>query len=209
MSHLASMYRLLERWDDAETAARGAVEAGKASGSLRAEAHAQVTLGTLLLAMFQDEIAGTTSDDLFGDAMDALDRAATVYEELGLIDFYTCLLTMAEALRFVEEHAGAEGIYARIARELSDEKWGSPHTIARHADHLRARAFMGLAEIAFVAHDNEKARDRMEAAVGLLVASGEGDPVAPTFLEELSNNFRVRLMDGQRADEILVSAQSL
>ena len=209
MSHLATAYRLAGRWDTAETVARGAIAAAKASGSLRTEAHAQLTLGTLLLAMLQEEIASRASEDVFVDATDALDRAATLYQELDLIDFYTCLFTLAEALRWVEENAGAEGIYARMTRELCDERWAEPPTMARHADHLRARAFMGLAQIAFAADDGEKARDRMEAAVGLLIASGNEDPVVPALLEAMSNEFRVRLKDARRADEILVLAKSL
>jgi hypothetical protein len=80
---------------------------------------AEVTLGTLLLIMFEDEIVPTSSGDLFWDALESLDRAASLYEELGLIDTYTCLLTIAQGFRFVEEIGRADGVYARIARELN------------------------------------------------------------------------------------------
>lgn len=210
MCHLASNYRLVGEWDTAKMTAREAVAIAHRLENKRGEAHALLTLGTIFLCLFHEDNDANSghSSHIFGEAMDSLDGAAGLYQELGLIDFYTCLLTIGQALQGLGE-SSAEGIYARITRELCDERWSEPAAIARHADHLRARAFMGLAQLALDAGDSPKATDRMEAAVGLLLASGSGDPVAVALLEHIANSYRADLDDSGRADEIVVAAKSL
>jgi hypothetical protein len=209
MSHLASTYRRADRWDEAQSCAYGAVAAAREAGGARAEAHAQLVLGTILLSMFDQGVSAPMSDDLFTPAMDALDRAAVLYEELDLIDFYTCLLTIAEAFRLVEESETASPILSRVVRELGDPRWASPPAIGRHADHLRARALGALARIAHADGTDDKAREWLESAVALLLANGAGDAVARDALTDIAGDFRTLLDDAARADDIQAAANAL
>jgi hypothetical protein len=157
--------------------------------------------------MHVGEVAPARSEELFGDGLTALDRAAELYLEIGSIDFYTCLLTTADALRHIEEDASAEGVYARITAELQGSAWAEPDALARHAVFLRARAEMGLADIAFRREDAPGARDRMEAAVALLLASAGDDPVALTLVDAIADELAEKLHDPARAAEIRAAAR--
>ena len=203
MCQLVSAYRLTGRWEAAEAAARSAIEATVAARDPEAEGHAQLSLATVLLDMFDAGMKPDSSDELIGEAFEALESARARYQQLNRIDSYTCLFMMGEALLSIGEGDAAEGIFNRIGIELCDEKWSKPQDVAYQADYLRGRAFYGLARIAFEAHDDDKARDRLDTAVRLLTAGGYVALATHPLLEDIANDFREKLDDSRRADEIL------
>jgi hypothetical protein len=202
---VATTYRLMRCWGEAERAARRAVV--EAAGRSAIEAHAQFTLGTVLLTTFQE---GADVDDvIIRDATEALERAASLYRDLGSINFYSCLLSLAEGTDPTQVGPHAEGVYGRILDELADDHWARPPEVAKLADHLRARACIGLARIALDAGDGGRGGELLWSAAGLLVASGRGDPAARELLADIARTFLERLRDPARAEHVLATARSL
>jgi tetratricopeptide (TPR) repeat protein len=203
LAHLSAAYRLSDRVDDAIRVAREGIKTGVSSADRSAEAHAHLALATALLTLFQS----SENWEGFGEVMESLDRSASLYEQLGSIDFGTTLLTMAEAFKQIGELDAAQGVYARVTRDLSDPRWATPDSIARHADHLRGRAFVGLAWIAVDRELQDQAVDYFEAAVNLLVASRE--PVGASILEEIADWFESDRSDTAAAKLVRNAANGL
>lgn len=203
LAHLSAAYRLSDRVDDAIRVAREGIKTGVSSADRSAEAHAHLALATALLSLFK------SSENLegFGEVMESLDRSASIYEQLGRIDFGTTLLTMAEAFKLIGELGAAQGVYARVTRDLSDPRWASPQSIARHADHLRGRAFVGLAWIAVDQELQDQAVEHFETAVTLLVASR--DSVGAPILDEIADWFESDLSDPAAAKLVRNAANGL
>jgi hypothetical protein len=73
----------------------------------------------MLLAF--EERRPTEETDPLSLAMRSLDEAARLYESLDSVDFYACLLAIGRALAAAEEDP--RGLYARVTRDLVEEKW--------------------------------------------------------------------------------------
>ncbi|MBA2543886.1 MAG: hypothetical protein H0V17_29850, partial [Deltaproteobacteria bacterium] len=169
---------------------------------LSAEARAHFALATALLGLFESSEIW----EGFGEVTESLERAATLYEQLGTIDFGATLLTMADAFTMVGELDAAQSVYVRVTRDLADPRWAAPESIARHADFLRGRAFVGLGWNAVHQQLEDQAGERFEAAVNLLVAAGE--PAGAPILEEIAAWFEERA-NGEAAKQIRAAAQRL
>jgi len=203
LSHLSAAYRLADRLDDAIRAARDAVGIAISAADRRAEAHAQLTLASARLALIQS----SDNWEAFDDVMSSLDRSASIYEQLGSIALGATLLTMADALTMADEPDTAWGIYARVTRDLSDARWASPESNARHADYVRGRAFVGLAEICVRRGLRDEAVDHFEAGVSLLVASR--DATAAPILHQIADWFESDLSDPTSATRLRRAARAL
>lgn len=179
LAHLAAAHRNGGRPAEALCAARAGVATALGLGDPRAEAHAHLTLASTLMAYFQ-----ASADLDINEAMEALERAATIYADLSPLDFAATLLTMAELCKLVQDFDGAAAIFARVARDLSDPKFASSTDVAHHADHLRGRAHVGVAEIALYEGKVDIAFQYFGVAVRLLGAAG--GPASATVLEDVA-----------------------
>ena len=202
LAHLADEYRLLDRLDEATRTAREATALATSAADRHAEARGAFALGTVLLEHFERDGAEAHLEE----AMELLDRAAEAYHELGKIDFSSVLLTMAEAFRMIGEHEAARGLYTRVTRELADERWAAPIGIARHADHVRGRALLGLGSIALAIDQRDEAARMFAAAAEQLVASH--DPASAPLLDDLADTLEQVLGDAAMAARIRIAARS-
>lgn len=214
LCRLAACHRLAGDTADAERAAREALELAHGLGDRACEAHAHLELATTLLAMWRsDDVADQEAEEGFSEAMDHLDHAASRYEELEQIDFFVCLLTIAEACRLMDVPDTAWRVYARITRELCEEKWASQAAdeLARFMDHLRGRAFLGLAMLALGDDAHDRAREFVDSAVDLLEASAAEPPDHATAdaLECAACLLATELDDDERAAGAHATAQKL
>jgi hypothetical protein len=176
LAHLASAYRRSENWAEAERAATSAVEFAEKAKDPGAKARAKLEFGTVMVLAVDEDHAVENADPL-GAALASLDEAAQLYQSLDSVDFYASLLAIARALEITEQDS--RGVYARITRELVQEKWvaagrESPE-LARQVDYLRGRAFFGLGSAELARGDRAIAADRLEAARELLTASRAAD----------------------------------
>lgn len=209
LTKLASLYRLAGQWEDAESTALEAVELAAKGSSPAAEARAHMILGTVLLAMCQEDIPPAADvEDVLQQAVSAVGHAANLFEHLGVIEFYSALLTIAVAMRLAADNGSARGVFGRIVRDLSDARWSQPATAA-HADHLRGRAFMGLGEIALDEGDDDTGREHLEAAAALLLASGGEEPAGVALVDDIADLVEGRLEDPDRAAELRQEASAL
>lgn len=160
LAMLSSALSLVDHLDEAVAVARGAVGLACSASDERAEAHARLSLGTALVLVVR---AGHAGESTFSEAMDSLERAASVYQGLGMIDFATALITMAEGCREIGELDPAEGLYARVIHELSDARWAVSEALMLHANHVRGRAFAGLG---FIELDRDRATPVSSEPVG-------------------------------------------
>jgi hypothetical protein len=210
MGSLANSYARASCWDLAEGTARAAVALAATQNDELSEAYCQLMLGTVLLEMKTASGESPASDRVAadndnGELFDALERATDLYEKSGTLDFYTCLLTMGDAIRLrVEtEVKSAEKLYLRVLNDLHDNpRWSQTELLANKADYLCARAAYGIAEIAQRHGDSEKTRTHLEAAARYLVASAVA-PVNRGLLASVAEDFRRWLSDAPRADELL------
>lgn len=124
-----------------------------------------------MLSIYEEEIS-CAEPDPWARALAAIEAATEVYERLGTIDFYTCLLTLARVVEAAGDYDSAMGIYARVTRELGDNRWAENHTLAQPADHLRGRAFLELARGEAERNRQDLASEYHESAVELFEASG-------------------------------------
>ena len=216
LCQLAACHRLAGDHADAERAAREALELAHGLGDRACEAHAHLELATTLLTICRsDDVGEHEAGDAFSSAMDHVDHAASRYEELERVDFFVCLLTIAEACRHVELPDTAWKVYARITRELCEEKWASKAAgsdeLTRFMDHLRGRAFLGLAMLALDDHAHDRAREFVDAAVDLFDASAaeSPDPATADALEHAACLFATELGDEERAATAHAAAEKL
>jgi len=184
LSSLASALRLDRRWMEAEQVARDAVALATALSEPRALARAKLEHGTLLLTAF--EAAAPVREEIpLEAALESLDGAAEIYESLGSIDFYPCLLAIGRILSISEEDPSA--LYARITTDLVEERWEracrESGELARHVDYLRGRAFFELGSAQADSGNVGDAAEHLEAARGLLAASQA--PEAAAVLERI------------------------
>lgn len=66
----------------------------------------------------------------------------------------------------------ARSTWARMTRELGDERWRHPVSLGQHADYLTGRAFL---ELGRTDPDDERARSHFARAAEFLQASGCDD----------------------------------
>jgi hypothetical protein len=169
---------------EAEQVARNAVALGTELSDPGALARAKLEHGTLLLAAF--DVATPVREAVpLEAALQSLDGAAEIYESLGSIDFYSCLLAIGRILSLHDEDP--RPVYARIITDLADERWEracrESGELARHVDYLRGRAFyeLGAAHTSF--GDVGDAAEHLETARVLLTASEA--PEAAAILERI------------------------
>ena len=217
LCHFASCHRLAGDDAAAELAAREALSLAHGLGDPACEAHAHLELASTLLATWgSDDVADHEAEEGFSTALEHLDAAAVRYEELERVEFFVCLLTIADACRLVEVSETACRIYARITRELCTEKWafkaGESNELARFIDHLRGRAFLGLAMLALNDEDaHGNAREFVDGAVALLEASAADppDPATADALEHAACLLATELGDEERAATVHTAAHRL
>jgi tetratricopeptide (TPR) repeat protein len=203
LAQLSSEYRMDGRIEDAVTTAAEASELAREVADEAAEAHAGISLASAFLVKFYSE----GSETYLFDAIELLDHAASTYERLGRIDFSTALLTMAEAFLCLDDLDVAEGLYARMTRDLVDPRWAKPESLARHADYLRGRAFYGLASIALRRDQRAQAIEYLEAAANLFLA-GEPQTSMPC-LDQIADVIESELGDGEAAKDIRDAARQM
>jgi hypothetical protein len=146
------------------------------------EADATLALAAALLAAWELDGAEPT----FMEAMERLDRAAQLFERLRSIDFWSALVLMAEANWRADNLDTARALFARVTRELGDERWAR-EGLDGHADHLRGCAFAGLGFIAIAHGMGDTAIDHFEAALSLfLVGDEDGWPHVERIAEALA-----------------------
>jgi tetratricopeptide (TPR) repeat protein len=203
LGHLASELRLAVRLDEAIATARDAVTTAVTAADPHARAYAQFALGTALISAFERD----GDPALLSDAMEALDGAAEGYQQLGHIDFSSVLLTMAEAFRMIGEHEAARGVLVRVTRELADARWAAPEANARHAGHVRGRAYLGLGAIALATDHRDEAVRMFDEASQLLIASA--DISAAPLLEDIATVMETELDDPAAAEQIRTAARTL
>ena len=117
---LSSALRRQGSWHDAEEAANAAVELAEELSDPRLRASSKLELGTLMLLAFEEERSLREADPLAA-AMSNLDAAAHLYQSLGSIELYACLLAIGRALSICDDDP--RGIYARITRDLVGPEW--------------------------------------------------------------------------------------
>ena len=147
---------------EAEDYARRALAIARAQDNERAEARTLFVCGQIELHRWA---SGAPGDDRFTRALDALERAAAIYDRLDSIDLLPVLIAIAEAIVAVGEPAAAVLLYQRVlveARKVAWQQFG-----AEHADGLCARACFGLAECALVERRHDDARAHLERALAL------------------------------------------
>ncbi|HVY32093.1 MAG TPA: hypothetical protein VHB79_36405 [Polyangiaceae bacterium] len=176
LTEVANLCCRAASWREGEQVARAAVGLAEYSGDSAMKALASLRLGTLMIQAFEHGYGGDEEDSLSA-ALAHLDGAAEIYESIGSLDFYPCLLAIARTLEICEDDP--RGVYARITADLTGEKWEqasrqSPD-LARHVDYLRGRAFLGLGEAELVAGNHTLAAERLSAARELLQASQAPD----------------------------------
>jgi tetratricopeptide (TPR) repeat protein len=192
LATLSSDYCMAGRLDDAIRVAQQALALAKGAGDERAEAHACMSLGTTRLTQFSNG-----DDAQLGEAMNAIERAAELYQRLGRIDFGAAVLTMAEASRMVGELDAAEALYRRVIVELGDPRWAE---WPAHCRHLQARGSMGLGAVALQKGDRKQASAQFQAAAQLFLTANPAE--SATFLEELADLFESELRDREAAAAI-------
>lgn len=196
LAQLADAFRAGGRLADAIRTAQQALEAAKRAADEGAEAHACLSLGTALLVEFDR----SESRANFSQAVDCLDRSASIYKGMGLIDFSTALFTLGEAMLRASHLETAAGLYSNVIHELTDARWAESELTAKHADYLRGRAFAGLGLVALRSEDRPQAERHFEAAINLLLA-GDLHTAGPV-LDELANIFERELGDREVASHI-------
>jgi len=212
---LASCHRLAGDDAAAEQAALEALDLARRLGDRACEAHAHLELATTLLAMWRSDDAGDhDAEEGFAAAMEHLDDAAVRYEELERVEFFVCLLTIADACRLVDVPDTAWRVYVRITRELCEEKWAAmaeSNELARLLDQLRGRAFLGLAMLALDDDAHDRAREFVDSAVTLLQASAADppDPATADALAHAAGLLATALDDQERAASVHRAAQKL
>jgi len=202
-ARLSSCYRLAGNRADALRTARDASVIAMVSDDERTRALADFMLGNAASAVFFHD---NPADQLFAEAMQALERAAEGYQRLGAIDFASVVLTMAELARGVQHLDGAWPLYVRVANELADPRWTSDPSLAHHASQVRGRAFTGLGAIELARGRRAEAKAQFEMAVSLLLAGR--DPSAAPILDEVAAGFD-QLGDPPAAARVRAAARAL
>jgi hypothetical protein len=187
LASLASALRFDERWKEAEQVAEEAVALASELSEPCALARAKLEHGTLLVLAFEAEAPLAEAEPL-EVALQSLDQAAEIYESLGRIDFYPCLLTIGRLLSLSGEDP--RPVYDRIITDLAEDPWQaasreSPE-LARHVDYLRGRAFFELGAAQGDAATTDDAAEHLQTARQLLAASQAPDtPAILARIEEL------------------------
>lgn len=178
---------------EAETYARRALLVARAQDNERAEARTLFVCGQIELHRWA---AGTPGDERFANALDALERAAEIYDRLDSIDLLPVLLALAEAVLAIEEPNAAVLLYQRVLVEARKAAW-QQHG-AEHADGLCARACFGLAECALVERRLDDARAHLERALALTTRYAL-DATRRELLESIADAFERGLGDELQA----------
>jgi len=147
---------------EAEGYARRALAIARAQDNERAEARTLFVCGQIELDHWA---SGAPGDGRFHKAVDALERAAEIYDRLDSIELLPVLITLAEAILAIDEPAAAILLYQRVLVEARKAAW-QQHG-AEHADGLCASACFGLAECALVQRRHDDARTHLERALAL------------------------------------------
>lgn len=147
---------------EAEDHARRALAIARAQDNERAEARTLFVCGQIELHHWA---SGAPGAERFGKALDALERAAEIYDRLDSIELLPVLITLAEAILAADEPASALLLYQRVLVEARKTAW-QQHG-AEHADGLCASACFGLAECALVQRRHDDARAHLERALAL------------------------------------------
>jgi len=136
-------------------------------------------------------------DELFGRAIECLQRSAEIYDRLDSIDLLPVLIAIAEAILAVDEPDAAMLLFQRVLVDARKAAWQQHGP--EHADGLCARACFGLAECALVQRRMDEARAHLERSLALttryaldanrrdLLAS-----IADTFERGLGNEIQAR-----------------
>jgi len=184
LATLAGAYRRRGSWPEAERAATRAMALADTTKDPRTKARAKLEFGTTMLLAVEEHHPVETPDPALA-ALTTLDAAAKLYESQGSVDFYATLLAIARALELAGDDT--RQMYARITRELVQEKWiaaarASPE-LARHVDYLRGRAFFGLGSAELARKNRAHAVEHFDAARELLTASQAYD--VASFVERM------------------------
>jgi tetratricopeptide (TPR) repeat protein len=146
---------------EAEGFARRALALARAEDNERAEARSLFVCGQIELHRW----AAGQPGDRFNNALDALERAAEIYQRLDSIDLLPVLNTLADAILAVGESQSAALLYQRVLIEARKAAWLQYG--AEHADGLCARACFGLGECALVERRLDDARAHLDRALAL------------------------------------------
>jgi hypothetical protein len=132
----------VRRGDSAEAMRLGRAAMALARQTWREDTQADVgmALAAALLAAWED--GGSESE--WHEALDLLDHAITVFEPQRRLQAWTAMVTVAEINWRCGNQQVAENVFARVAHDLADPRWGAVPTIAVEADVVRGRAFTGL-----------------------------------------------------------------